>query len=151
MTQDKLRKRARLLRNLVTIPLVVLALVLAIETLGATLGNYSARALVGRLPVVFYLAAIWMVRSFLASIARGVLFDRVLPQMIERVGIALAAGALTNVFLVTWIWSLLSGRFTYAWYDPAAITLGVVGFALVLVARLLAHAADMRAELDEMF
>jgi hypothetical protein len=151
MTQDMLRKRARLLRDLVTLPLVVLALVLAIETLGAVFGNYSARALIGRLPVVFYLAAIWMVRSFLASIARGQLFDRVLPQMIERVGLALAAGALTNVFLVTWIWKAAFGTGAYAWYDPAAITLGVVGFALILVARLLAQAAEMRAELDEMF
>ncbi|MEZ0244281.1 MAG: DUF2975 domain-containing protein [Sphingomonas sp.] len=146
-----LRKRARLLRNLVTLPLVVIALVLAVEVIGAIFGNYSARALVGRLPVLFYLAAIWMVRSALASIARGELFNQIVPKLLERVGIALAAGALANVFLVTWIWSLLSGRLTYAWYDPAAITLGVVGFALILVARLLAQAGEMRAELDEMF
>ena len=151
MTHDILRKRARLLRNLVTIPLVVLALVLSIETLGAVFGNYSARTLIGRLPVVFYLAAIWMVRAACASIARGQLFDRVMPRLIERVGIALTAGALTNVFVVTWIWKIAFGTGAYAWYDPAAITLGVVGFALILVARLLAQAAEMRAELDEMF
>jgi hypothetical protein len=151
MPHDMLRKRARLLRNLVTIPLAVLALVLAIEVLAALTGHYATRAVVGRLPVVFYLAAIWMMRAFLASIARGALFDRVLPQMIARVGVALTAGALTNVFLVPWIWKIAFGTGSYAWYDPAAITLGVVGFALILVARLLAQAAEMRAELDEMF
>ena len=151
MTNPFLRNRARLLRNLVTLPLVVLGLVLAIEVLGALTGHYPPRAVIGRLPVVFYLAAIWMMRSSLASIARGVLFDRVLPQMIERVGVALGAGALTNVFVVPWIWKAAFGSGGYAWYDPAAITLGVVGFALILVARLLAQAAEIRAELDEMF
>jgi len=151
MTHEILRKRARLLRDLVTIPLVVLALVLAIEVLGGATGHYSLHALVARLPVLFYLAAIWMVRAACAAIARGVLFDRVMPKLIERVGIALAAGALTHVFIVPWIWMAAFGRGAYAWYDPAAITLGVVGFALILVARLLAQAGEMRAELDEMF
>lgn len=151
MTQEMLRKRARLLRDLVTLPLVVLALVMTVELLGTVAGNYNARAMVSRLPVFFYLAAIWMVRAALASVARGALFDQVVPRLLERVGIALAAGALTNVFLVPWIWMAAFDRGSYAWYDPAAITLGVVGFALILVARLLGQAAEMRAELDEMF
>jgi hypothetical protein len=151
MTQDMLRKRARLLRDLVTLPLVVLALVLTVEVLGATFGNYSLSALVMRLPVLFYLAAIWMVRAALASIARGELFDRVVPKLLERVGVALIAGGLANVFVVPLIWRFAFARGTVAWYDPAAITLGVVGFALILVARLLAQAGEMRAELDAMF
>ncbi len=151
MTHDILRKRARLLRDLVTLVFVVLALVLSIELLGGVTGHYSLHALTGRLPVFFYLAAIWMVRAAFASIARGVLFDSVVPRLIARVGIALAAGALANVFVVPWIWRFAFERGAWAWYDPAAITLGVVGFALILVARLLAQAAEMRAELDEMF
>ena len=151
MTHDLLRRRARILRDLVTLVFVVLALVLSIELLAVVTGHYSVRAVVGRLPMLFYLAAIWMVRAAFASIARGVLFDSVVPRLILRVGIALAAGALTHVFGVPWIWHFAFGRGGYAWYDPAAITLGVVGFALILVAHLLAQAVEMRAELDEMF
>ena len=44
---------------------------------------------------------------------------------------------------------LLNGRGPIAYYDVAAITVGVVGLALVVVAHLLGQAADMRAELDE--
>ena len=151
MTHDLLRRRARILRDLVTLVFVVLALVQSIELLSAVAGHYSPRALVARLPMLFYLAAIWMVRAAFASIARGALFDSVVPRLILRVGIALAAGALTHVFLVPWIWRFGFGHGAWAWYDPAAITLGVVGFALILVAHLLAQAAEMRAELDEMF
>jgi hypothetical protein len=151
MTNDLLRRRARILRDLVTLVFVVLALVLSIELLGGVTGHYSPHWLIARLPVVFYLAAIWMARAAFASIARGVMFDAVVPRLIRRVGIALAAGALTNVFAVPWIWRFVLGRGSYAWYDPAAITLGVVGFALVLVAHLLAQASEMRSELDEMF
>lgn len=151
MTQEILRKRARLLRDLVTMVFAVLVLVLSIEVLAVATGHYSAFAVVGRLPMLFYLAAIWMVRAALASIARGQAFDALVPQLISRVGIALAAGGLTHVFVVPWIWMAAFGRGSWAWYDPAAITLGVAGFALTLIARLLGQAAEMRAELDEMF
>lgn len=151
MTHDILRKRARLLRDLVTIVFAVLTIVLAIEVLAVVTGHYSVRAVLGRLPVVFYLAAIWMVRTALASIARGVLFDAVIPRLISRIGVALAAGALANVFVVPLLWRAAFGHGGFAYYDPAAITLGVAGFALILLARLLAQAAEMRAELDEMF
>lgn len=151
MTNETLRKRARLLRDLVTLVLALLVFVVSIEMLAGITGHYPPYAVTARLPMVFYLAAIWMVRAALASIARGVLFDAVVPRLISRVGIALAAGALTNVFLVPWILRLGFGRGGFAYYDPAAITLGVAGFALILVARLLAQATEMRAELDEMF
>ncbi|WP_179188120.1 DUF2975 domain-containing protein [Sphingomonas sp. IBVSS2] len=149
--QGRLRSRARLLRNLVTLVFAALVFVLVIEVIAGASGRYSLHMLIARLPMLFYLAAIWMVRQALAALARGVLFDRVMPRLILLVGIALAAGALVNVFVVPWIWFAVLGRGSYAYYDVAAITLGVVGFALVLVARLLAQAAEMREELDAMF
>lgn len=149
MTIDALRRRSRLLRDLVTFAFAVVALAL-LTILAAVIANGAPAVLwVRQLPLVFYLAAIWMVRQALAAIARGGSFERTVARMIGRVGVVLALGALTNVFFGPWLGRVLFGRGPIAAFDPAAITLGVIGFALVLLASILGSAADMRAELDE--
>lgn len=149
---DTLRTRARILMWLVTVPFALLALTLAILIFAPMLtGRFSVPVLILYLPMVIYVWAIWMVRQALKSIAAGAVFGQVVPRLLWRVGAALFAGGLFNVFGVTLLTRLLYGRGAYAMFDGAAITLGVIGATLVLVAQLLAQASAMREELDEFF
>lgn len=149
MDAKRLQARSRVLAILVGIVFAVLAFVLLVE--GAAVGwrGYPAVVLVQRVSMLFYLGAIWMVRQAFVAIARGALFDHVVPRLLGRVGWALFLGAMANVFFVPAILRTVWLRGSFAHFDPAAITLGVVGLTLVLVARLLVQAAEMRAELDE--
>ncbi|MBV8685110.1 MAG: DUF2975 domain-containing protein [Alphaproteobacteria bacterium] len=145
-----LRARSRLLAALVTLVFVVLALAQAMEVAVVASGRYPHwQLLVYRLPMLFYLWAIWTIRRATVSLAQGELFDLVVPRLLGRVGLALFLGALVNVFATPLLLRAAAGRGPVAHYDVAAITLGVVGATLVLVARLLAEAAAMRRELDE--
>lgn len=101
------------------------------------------------LPVPFYLWAIWTARRAVLLIGSGGALRDVLSAMLGRIGVALLAGGLVRVFVVPWMTSVYLGAGAYAAFDPAAITVGVVGLTLVIVARLVAEAEAMRAELDE--
>lgn len=149
MRSAHLRARSRLLAGLVTLVLAVLLLVLGIELLAIVRGRHiGPQLLVQRLPMLFYLWAIWNARQAIASIGRGDAFGAVVPRLLGRVGIALFLGGLTNVFFVQWLlWALGWGP-SLAYYDVAAITVGVVGATLVIVAQLLRQAVQMREELD---
>ena len=145
-----LRARSRLLSRLVMIVFVILSLAFAMEIAVIATGAYPhTRLLIYRLPMPFYLWAIWTVARACAAIGRGDYFGQVVPRMLTGVGLALFCGAIANVFVVPNLMRLAAGRGGYAAYDVAAITLGVVGLALVVIAPLLRQAAAMRAELDE--
>lgn len=150
MTIAALRARSRILMWLVTVPLVLLALLAAMQIYAVIMVHPSmAKVLVMYAPMYVYIVAIWMVRQALKSIARGELFDRVVPRLLGRVGLALFVAALFNVFGVPLTTGLLFGRPNFFMFDGSAVTLGIVGATLVLVSQLLAQAAAMRAELDE--
>ncbi len=145
-----LRARSRLLSRLVMLVFIVLLLASLMEIAVTATGVYPhTRLLLYRLPMLFYLWAIWAVGRACAAIGRGEYFAEVVPRLLNRVGLALFFGAIANVFVAPVLMKLLTGRGGYAAYDVAAITLGVVGLALVVIAPLLRHAAEMRAELDE--
>lgn len=104
------------------------------------------------LPQIFYLLSLWWIRQALASFAQGELYGPTIIRMLNRVGIMLAAGTLTNVFLVP----VLSRGLGYSpgyWvaFDVAGLVLGAVGLALTVIARVLQGAAQTQAELDEIF
>src|SRR3954469_8013514 len=144
MDEGMLRARIRVLRNLVTMVFALLVLVLAIEVTALVSGRHpSPWLLVYRLPMLFYLWAIWDSRRAIASIGRGEMFGTAVPRLLTRVGLALFLGGIVNVFGAPLLLWLVSGRGAIAYYDVAAITLGVVGLTLVLVAQLLAQAAAM--------
>jgi hypothetical protein len=144
--------RSRLLRTLVDIVLAVLVLGLAVELIAVIRGRHlGAQVLLHRLPMLLYLWAIWNARQAIAALGRGDFFGAVVGRLLGRVGLALFLGALANVFFVPWLLRALSRGPSIAYYDVAAITVGVVGATLMLVAQLLRQAASMRQELDEFF
>jgi hypothetical protein len=152
MNPDTLKARSRLLRNLVTMVFVILALTLAMEVSVVASGRYpSANLLIYRLPMLFYLWAIWCARRAIASIGAGESFGPAVPRLLTQIGLALFLGGIVNVFVAPILSLLVFGRGALAHYDVAAITVGVVGLTLILVAQLLGQAAAMRRELDEMF
>jgi hypothetical protein len=131
---------------------VVLALTLVMEMGVVATGRYpSASLLIYRLPMLFYLWAIWCARRAIASIGEGESFGPAVPRLLSQVGLALFLGGIVNVFVAPILGLLTLGRGALAHYDVAAITVGVVGLTLLLVAQLLGQAAAMRRELDEMF
>jgi hypothetical protein len=153
MPIETLRARARLLMWLVTLPFVCL-LLLALTLLVSVVwneGRYAGVVFVIYLPMFIYIWAIWMVRQALRSIARGAMFDQVVPRLLFRVGLALFGGALFNVFGIPIVTGLIGNRPVFLTFDGAAVTLGVVGATLVLLSQLLAQASAMREELDEFF
>ena len=153
MPIEILRKRARILMWLVTVPFACLSL-LALTVLVSVVwnqGRFASTVLIVYLPMCIYIWAIWMVRQALRSIARGGMFDQVVPRLLFRVGLALFGGALFNVFGIPVSTGLINGRSIFLTFDGAAVTLGVVGATLVLLSQLLAQASAMREELDEFF
>ena len=107
-------------------------------------------SLVQFLPGLGYLWALWAVQRALGDLAAGRLFHPTVARAMRHIGIGVLAGALFNVFALTnlsrWI---AGGQGSYLYFDLSGIVLGVVGAALVLLARLVDQARALQAELDE--
>lgn len=105
--------------------------------------------LVRAAPGLGYLWALWAVQRALGDISQGRLFHPAVARAMRHIGIGVLAGALFNVFAVTnlsrWI---AGGAGSYLYFDLSGIVLGVVGAALVLLARLVDQARALQAELD---
>lgn len=157
---DRFRRHCRLLRaaTLVVFALFCLVLGLGLGVLPWRLstdpgGGMATRAMllaVRLLPGVGYLWALWAVQRALGELASGAMFHPAVARAMRHIGIGVLAGALFNVFAVTnlsrWIGG---GHGGYAYFDLSGIVLGVVGAALVLLARVVDQARAMQAELDE--
>lgn len=154
---ESLCDRSRWLRRLATVVLCVLTAALAIEGTmvfaSDDVTSQLAYLLPYRLPMVFYLAGVWTIQRTFARLAQGEVFDRLLPILLRRLGLALAAGGAASVFLTQWLWRALLGPSVGAWasFDPPAIAIGLVGLLLVVLGDLMTRAADMRHELDGFF
>jgi hypothetical protein len=150
---EALRKQARILMWLITVPFAALILVAAV-VIGNVVwqgGRYADVVLIWYLPMFLYLWAIWMVRDALRTIARGEMFNQVVPKLLFRVGLALFAGALFNEIGKPLITALIYGKAWMRTFEASGVTLGVMGATLALVAQLLRRAAAMRDELDGFF
>lgn len=156
---DRFRNQCRLLRAASLVVFVGLFLLLVMGMVGlpwrmATLPQGgSTRALlsvVQFLPGLGYLWALWAVQRALGDLAAGRLFHPTVARAMRHIGFGVLAGALFNVFAVTnlsrWI---VGGSGSYLYFDLSGIVLGVVGAALVLLARLVDQARALQAELDE--
>lgn len=149
VTDLELRRRSRILVHLVTFVFVLLLFAAVVEVLAMARGGFTPHYIALRLAVPFYLWAIWSVRGLIRAVGQGRGHDRPLASTLQRTGIALFAGGILAVFVAPLLARLIRGGGPIAYYDVAAITIGVIGLALVVVAHLLGQAADMRAELDE--
>ena len=148
-------RRSRWLNRLALAILGTLLLALATEASavlrhggpGAALLTWAAY----RLPMVFYLSAIWTMHRAFARFAAGELFDQVLPSSLTRLGMALAGGAFTSVLITPLSLRIIGGprHGAFAAFDPPAITVGLVGLLLVVLADPFSRAGAMRRELDE--
>jgi len=153
MSVQALRKQARILKWLVTVPFAGLSILTAL-LLGNIVwhgGRFADAVAIYYLPMFLYMWAIWMVRRALGSIANGVLFDEVVPKLLFRVGLALLAGALFTVAGQPLVYAIFDGNPHFKTFEPSPVTLGVIGASLVLFAQLLGRAASLREELDEFF
>lgn len=158
MDADKgFRDRCRWLRRLATVILCVLSAALVIEiTMQFSSGKaveQLAHLIPFRLPMLFYLAAVWTIRRTFARLADGEMFNEVLPLLLRRLGLALAGGGFASVFLTHWLrrafFDQQSG--SLASFDPPAITIGLVGLLLIVLGDLMGRATKMRRELDGFF
>jgi hypothetical protein len=144
-------RQSRLARAIATAVLAGLLFAIGVEAVAELRGGPAAQPLVHlawRLPMLFYLFALWTVRRAFTELAGGAMFAAVVPRLLARVGWALAAGGAAQVVATPWLLRALAGRGAFLFFDPAAITLGVVGLLLVVLAGLLARGAAMQAELD---
>ena len=147
---EKLLERQRLMVALVTFVVVVLALVALLElSLVAQHGMAVGPHLIRRIPLAFYLLALWSLRRALKAIGGPENEEEVVARRLGDVGIALFLGGLAQVFVVPLLLRLVMGSGIVVYYDVAAITLAAVGFGLLLVARLLEQALRARRELRE--
>lgn len=129
---------------------VVLCLVFGIELIGISQsGHTQIIMLYDVIPMPFFLAAIWSMRRAVILIGRGGAVESLLSALLWRVGVSLFLGGLALVFAAPQLVRLFTGSGSYARYDSSAITVGVVGLALMIVARVVTEAGAMRTELDE--
>lgn len=153
------RARCRLLRAATLLVFLVLALLLGSGATGSVWLAHGGSAgdpaqlrlllLVGALPGLGYLWALWALQRGLADVASGRLFEETVATAMRRMGAGVLAGAVMNVALVVnlsrWI---AGGRGSYLYFDLSGIVLGVVGVSLVLLAHVVDEARSNQAELD---
>ena len=102
-------------------------------------------------PTLFYLFAVWSIGSALGQLAKGRLIQPILGRALRHVGIALGLGGLLSVFGITNISRLIGGdQGSFAYFDVAGMTLGMIGGALFLLGRVVDQADRIQSELDEM-
>ncbi len=151
MSAEKLRKQARILMWLVTVPLALMAL-LALALVGSVVwsgGHFIDAILYWYLPMFLYMWAIWMIRHALKAISHGEMFSSVIPTLLFRVGLALFVGALYEEIGRAFVAELYWGEYRDPnTFEASGITLGVVGALLALIARLYERAVDLRDELE---
>ena len=103
------------------------------------------------LPTVFYLFAVWSIGSAMGQLAKGRVIQPVLAHALRKVGLALGFGGLLSVFGITNIIRFIEGgRGSWAYFDVAGMTLGMIGGALFLLGRVMEQADRVQTELDEM-
>lgn len=162
-TPDRFRTQCRLLRIATLVVFFGLALMLSVGLIG--LPGWHAHGMWARngirqtlsmlvpgLPALGYLWAMWAVQRALADLAGGRMFHPTVARTMRQIGIGVLVGALLNVFVVTNLIRMIDGGHgSYLYFDLSGIVLGVVGAALVMLARLVDQGLALQAELDEIF
>lgn len=104
------------------------------------------------IPELLYLLALGGVCRALAEFARGQLYVPTVTQMLDRIGVLLALGALIGVFVVPGLQRALgAGPGYWIAFDVSGLVLGALGLSLTVIAHVFGRAAALEAELDEIF
>lgn len=159
-TPARFRAQCRLLRIATLVVFFGLGLMLALGFIGLPwlqtgglplgIGTRVMLTTVQVMPALGYLWALWAVQRALADLAGGRLFHTTVAHAMRQIGIGVLIGALLNVFVVTNLTRMIvGGHGSYLYFDLSGIVLGVVGTALILLARLVDQARALQAELDE--
>lgn len=159
---DHFRRQCLRLRGATAMIFIGLCLVLSLIFVMGTTGLASRvdtadaghigiwLSLVDLLPALGYLWALWAVQRALGDLAAGRMFHPAVARAMRQIGVGVLAGALLKVFAVSnlsrWI---AGGQGGYLYFDLAAIVLGVVGAALILLARLVDRARELETELED--
>ncbi len=132
----------------VLVVVMVLGSYALIVLLSAAGGQEAGRALLVRtIPLPFYLYALLESARAIRRIGCGAALRDLVSALLARIGWALFAGGIAQVFVVPWLLRTRQG--SIANFDVNAITLGAIGVTLVVIARLVREAVRDRAELDE--
>lgn len=103
------------------------------------------------LPAACYLFGVWTIGQTLGDLSKGRLIQAALPPALRRVGLALGAGGVCSVFVVSNLMRLVGAtKGGYFHFDVPGMTLGMIGGALFLLGRVMDQALAAQAELDEM-
>lgn len=161
---DALRARSARLAQALTALLLVLTLLLLPERFGAAgrsllnegLGGDApwrfGAQLVAAVPEGCYLMALWWVRCALGEFARGAFYTPVIAKALRRVGVMLSCGAAVALFVTPTLQRLFGFDPGYVVaYDIGSAVLCALGLALAMLAHVLKRAAEVQAELDEIF
>lgn len=161
---DALRARSARLAHALTALLIVLTLFLLPERFGAAGASLLREGLAGdslqrlgtqgvaAIPEACYLLALWWVRCALAEFARGAFHTPVIAKALRRVGVMLSCGAAVALFVAPTLQRILGHDPGYVVaYDIGSAVLCALGLALAMLAHVLKRAAEVQAELDEIF
>ena len=159
-TPARFRAQCRLLRIATLVVFFGLGLMLALGFIGLPwlqtgglplgIGTRVMLTTVQVMPALGYLWALWAVQRALADLACERLFHPTVARALRQIGIGVLAGSLLNVFVVTNLTRMIvGGHGGYLYFDVSGIVLGVVGTALILLARVVDQARALQAELDE--
>lgn len=166
---DKLRRqsawlaRATLLIMLLLAALILLSIRLAIvasSTNRLAGADAAARLALQWLPTFFYLWGLWAIWRIFRDVARGALFGTAIGGGLNQLGWALIGGSLASAVAVPNLlrWSIEAGLIAGSTrplaglfhFDAAYMTLGPLGGALLLLARLIARAAEYKSESEKL-
>lgn len=142
-------ERSRWLATATLLVLIAVIILFAAQVLGADfLPGDKPFFFASLLPMPLYIFAIGAVWRALLAVSEG-RRQGLLGRLLRRVGIALFIGSLLEVFGVALLAKLMGDGGPLFVFDLTAITIGVLGAGLTILARLLNEAAELRRELDE--
>lgn len=156
-----LRRQSGRFATLVIAMVMLLVAVIALSLFGisqvpeARLAGIIVRQAIDWLALVFYLWGLFAIRRTFRDIAAGGLFEPAISRGLRHLGLAVLGGSAASAVVVPNLRRLamrtglledtLRPWEAVAHFDVAFVMLGVVGFALILLSRLIGVAGDFRA------
>jgi hypothetical protein len=145
-------------RRLLTFAVTFLAVVLTAERLGYA-GVYRHAASPGAVllqlvfasPAIFYLTGLWELRTAAAVVAEGMPFALAVVRALERTGVCLISGAALSLAMALAHVAVRDQYPRLIELDVATLILAAIGAGLVFLARIVARAAAVQTELDDIF